>query len=289
LNTDKQLYTVFEAEPDWIFQLTGIPSPGKSTLRSLTVKALERTADGVVIPEAPELPLTVIEFQFQNDETIYTRTVAEMVAVQEASQMRLVQGLIFFGYNNLDPQTAPWTRVVQSFLLPELLKAFEREHPDHPLVAVFKPLLEEDEATLEREAVRHYHTIKYSDLDTRVKTSLLEVFVNWLEQRLNQKTKREIEMMLLGELPDLEETQSGKDLIRIGEQRGEKRGEKRGQQQGLQRAILVSLDARFPAVPAEIQDTVRTLSADKSERLLAYLAQSPTLDEVARWLDGDQP
>ena len=36
-------------------------------------------------------------------------------------------------------------------------------------------------------------------------------------------------MMLLGELPELEETVAGKELIQIGEQRGEKRGEKRGE------------------------------------------------------------
>ena len=43
-----------------------------------------------------------------------------------------------------------------------------------------------------------------------------------------QVYKKEIEMVLLGELPELEETQSGKDRIRIGEERGERRGEQRG-------------------------------------------------------------
>jgi predicted transposase YdaD len=298
LRTDKQLYKIFEAEPEWVFQLTGIPSPGASTLRSLAVKALERKADGVIVPEACEPPLTVIEFQFQKNETIYTRTVAEMVAVQEANQMRPVQGLIFFGYNNLDPQTEPWTRVVRAFLLPELLDAFEREHPAHPLVAVFKPLLEPSEQTLERTAADYYRTIKYSELKPPVKTSLLEVFVNWLEQRLKQKSKKEIEMILLGELPDLEETQAGKDLIRIGEERGVRIGEERGvrigeergvrigEERGLHRAIQVSLGARFAAVPAAMQDKIRTLPSDAAESLLEYLSQGPTLDDVTRWVDA---
>jgi hypothetical protein len=171
---------------------------------------------------------------------------------------------------------------VRAFVLPELLDAFEREHPAHPLVAVFKPLLEPSEQTLERTAADYYRTIKYSELKPPVKTSLLEVFVNWLEQRLKQKSKKEIEMILLGELPDLEETQAGKDLIRIGEERGVRIGEERG----LQRAIQVSLGARFAAVPAAMHDKIRTLPSDAAESLLEYLSQGPTLDDVTRWVDA---
>ena len=312
MKTDKQLYRIFEANPDWIFQLARLPSPGKSSLRSVTIKSLERKADGVIVPEAFDPPLTVVEFQFQKEETIYTRTVAEMIAVQEANQMRPVQGLIFFGYNNLDPQTAPWNRVVQAFVLRDLVETFERDHPEHPLAAVFKPLLMEDEVALESEAVGYYRTIKYSQLPTACKTGLLEAFVSWLEQRLNHKTKREIEIMLLGELPELEETQSGKDLIRIGEERGirvgeergirvgeergirvgEERGirvgEERGEQRGLQKAILVSLRARYGTVPATVQDKIRMLTGDEAERVLEHLPRCPTLDALVQWLASAQ-
>ena len=129
----------------------------------MTIKALERNADGVIVPEASDQPLTVIEFQFQKDETIYTRTVAEMVAVQEANQMRPVQGIIFFGYNILTRRRR-LDSLVEAFLLRDMVDVFERGHPGHPLVAVFKPLLVDSEETLEREAVSYYRTIKYSDL-----------------------------------------------------------------------------------------------------------------------------
>ena len=145
MKTDKQLLRIFEAEPQWVFQLSRLPSPGPCTLRSVVVKVLERRADAVLVPDASSPPLTVLECQFQKDASIYTRTVAEMLAVQEANHMRPVQGLIFFGYNDLDPRTEPWTRVVRTFVLPDLLADFEREHPGHPLVAVFQPLLVESE------------------------------------------------------------------------------------------------------------------------------------------------
>ncbi|MCY2986896.1 MAG: DUF2887 domain-containing protein [Planctomycetota bacterium] len=277
MKTDKQLYTIFEANPDWIFQLADWPSPGKSSLHSVTIKELERRADCVIIPDSAAPPLTVVEFQFWKDETIYTRTVAEMIAVQESHQMRPVQGIIFFGYDNLDPKTAPWTRVVGAFILRDVVEVLERGHPGHPLAAVFKPLLVESEEALERDAVGYYRTIKDSDLPTICKASLLDVFVSWLEQRLTRKGKKEIEMMLLGELPELEETQSGKDLIRIGEQRG------------LEKAILVSLKSRYGTVPVALQETIHTLTTDEAECLLEYLIRCQTLDELAEWLASRQP
>ena len=64
MKTDKELYMIFEVAPEWVFELAGLPLPSKSTLRSVTVKALDRRADGVVVPEAPNQPLTIVEFQF---------------------------------------------------------------------------------------------------------------------------------------------------------------------------------------------------------------------------------
>jgi predicted transposase YdaD len=273
MKTDKELYRIFAAVPDWLFQLTGLPSPGKCSLRSFTVKALQRDADGVVVPEDVSQPLTVVEFQFQKDDTIYNRTVAEMIAVQEANGMRPVQGLIFFQNDSLDPRTKPWNHVVKTFVLRDLLDRLEREQPDHPLVAVFKPLQIVQAGTLEAEAVRHYRTIKNSKLPASVKTALLTVFVSWVQQRFKSKRKQEIEVMLgLNELPGLEETESGKDLIRIGEER----------------AILVFLKAKFKTVPRVVRNKIHQLAAPQKEKLLAWLPKCESLDALSAWLDRNK-
>ncbi len=96
--------------------------------------------------------------------------------------------------------------------------------------------------------------------------------------------------MLLGEFPPLEETQSGKDLIQIGEQRGEERGLQQGLQQGqlqgLEEAAILFLSHRHDAVPAALEAKIRSLSADEAKRLLQYLysPQPPTLEDLDRWL-----
>ncbi len=82
--------------------------------------------------------------------------------------------------------------------------------------------------------------------------------------------------MLLGELPDLEETASGKDLIRIGEQRGEKCG--------LEKAILAFHATRHGTVPAAIQEKIAKLAPAEADRMMQFLAQCHSLDEVTRWL-----
>jgi hypothetical protein len=51
----------------------------------------------------------------------------------------------------LDPQTVPWNQIVRSYVLPDVLRDWERKQPKHPLVAVFKPLLAESEEVLRRE------------------------------------------------------------------------------------------------------------------------------------------
>lgn len=132
--------------------------------------------------------------------------------------MREVDGLILFRYPSLDPKTAPWASLekLRRFNLREVALAFARRRPDHPLSAVLQPVLLSSPKTLEENAQKYYHTIKSSDLDEQTKTTLLEVFVSWLEQRFKNKGKQEIEKMLLGDLPDLRETQSGKDLMPIG-------------------------------------------------------------------------
>jgi hypothetical protein len=277
MKTDKQLYRVFEVAPEWAFELAGLPSPGKSTLRSITIKALERRADGVIVPESPDQPITIAEFQFFKDDRIYGRIVVEMVEVQTIHPGRVVQGIIFFGYNSLDPRTAPWTQVVRSYVLSDILKKWERKQPKHPLVAVFKPLLAESEEGLEQQAAAYFQNIKQSRLSENSKRTLEEVFVSWLEQRLKNKSKKEIEMILFGELPDLEDTASGKDLIRIGEERGEKRT--------WDEAILAFLATRHGTVPAVIQEKIGKLTPAEAKCLMQFLAKCQSLDEVSQWLD----
>jgi hypothetical protein len=237
MKTDKQLCLIFEANPQWLFELTGLPSPGPCQFQSVSLKAIEQTADGVLIPDAIDEVITVLEIQFQRDETIYLRIIQEMVLIQQKIRGRTVQGVILFADHALDPRTEPWCHVVSTHSLVETFERLAAQQPLHPLVAVFQPLIEEDAEKLEQRAARCYNQIVSSELGEPQKSVLLEVFVNWLEQRFVNKGKAEIETMLVGQLPDLRETQSGRDLIAIGIQEGIEKGKRQ--------SLVQLLESRF--------------------------------------------
>ena len=82
--------------------------------------------------------------------------------------------------------------------------------------------------------------------------------------------------MLLGELPDLEDTQLGKDLIQIGEARGEARG--------LDQAVVLFLQARFGQLSKVMRTQIERLSSDEAKELIAQIPSWDKLQDVKDWL-----
>ena len=296
MRTDKQLCLIFEANPEWLFELTGLPSPGPCRFQSVSLKAIEQTADGVVIPDAADEVVTILEIQFQRDDEIYFRVVLEMVLVQQKMRGRRVQGVILFADETLDPRIEPWCNIVTVYSLLETIGRFAVEHPEHPLVAVFQPLLAKNVEKLEREAAGCYNRIASSELAEPLKSVLLSVFVNWLEQRFVNKGKAEIEEMLFGQLPDLQDTQSGKDLIAIGFQEGIQVGIEQGIEKGIEKGIEQGIEQgiekgkrdaltqvlaiRFGQLDSMLVEKIEELSG--TEMLDKYFSRALEIDSLAQ-------
>jgi hypothetical protein len=66
--------------------------------------------------------------------------------------------------------------------------------------------------------------------------------------------------MLVGQLPDLRETQSGKDLIAIGKAEGKAEG------------LLRLLEIRFGEVPAALREGIQKINSDERIDSLYELA-----------------
>jgi len=284
VETDKQVYRVFGAQPDWVFQLAGLPPVGKCVMRSFTVKSLERRTDAVIVPEALDQPLWVVEFQFGENPFIYTRTVQKMAAIQEEFDLRDVRGIIFFAEQRFDPQTQPWTSNVRSIVLIDELRRLAQRTPDHPLVAVFQPLLAERDADLEHAAGGFYLAIKNSKLKKGVKETLEEVFVSWLLQRLPDRSKQEIEKMLIGELPELVDTRAGRDILKIGEERGRAEGRVEGLVEGLVEAVVILLESKRGRLSKGLRQRIGALGAKQLRQLLAEAGPWESLAPLDAWL-----
>lgn len=280
METDKQLYRVFGVQPEWVFELARLPPVGKCMMRSLTVKTLERRTDGVIVPEAADPPLSVIEFQFGENRQIYTRTVQKMAAVQEEFHMREVQGIIFFGDQRLDPRTKPWTSLVRSIVLPEELRRLAEHSPEHPLVAAFQPLLAERETELEHTAGGFFRAIKNSKLKKGVREALEEVFLSWLLQRLPNRSKQEIEKMLVGKLPELVETRAGQDILKIGKEQGLAEG----LADGLAESVVIVLEGKPGRLTKSLRQRIRRLASGQLRQLLAEAVAWESVDRLDAWL-----
>ena len=239
METDKHFYEIFEVNPQWIFELTGRPSPGPCQFISMTVKAIERRSDGVLVPDSPTESISVTELQMQPEKEVSGRLIMEMVLVQSERPGRKVVGIIIFGSRELDHQTEPWCQIVSVYYLDEMLEQLTSRTPNHPLVAVFQPLLEKNRELLERNAAMYYTQIKSSTSNERQKAKLLSVFIDWMLQRFSELGKKEIETMLLGQLPDLRDTQAGKDLIAIGVEKGIEKGMEKGMEKGIEKGGLI--------------------------------------------------
>jgi hypothetical protein len=176
----------------------------------------------------------------------------------------------------LDPQTKPWTSVVRSIVLPDEVRRLAERSPEHPLVAVFQPLLAERESDLEQRAGGFFRTIKNSKLKKVVEQALEEVFVSWLLQRLPNRTKQEIEKMLIGELPELRETRAGQDLIEIGKEEGHV--------EGLVEAVVVLLEAKRGRLTKSLRQRIGRLAGDELRQLLVAAAPWESLDPLDAWL-----
>jgi len=254
MDSDKHLYEIFEAYPEWVFELTRRRWPGPCRFQSVTIKAIQRSADGVLIPDVEGEAILVIEFQMYADPQIYGRVVVEMAIIQEEHSGREVQGILIFGSKDLDPKTAPWSQVVSVYYLDEMLAELEKTSPEHPLVALFQPLIQKSNKRLQENASKYYTRIEAFATDERLKAKLTGVFIDWLLQRFRTLGKTEIEKMLLGKLPDLRETQAGKDLIAIGIEQGIEQGELIGTIRTCQSLLTGSCDSEEKLLAKSIEE-----------------------------------
>lgn len=88
---------------------------------------------------------------------------------------------------------------------------------------------------------------------------------------MKDKGKAEIETILLGELPELRETRSGKDLINIG------------RQEGIREAFLELLTGRFGQIDEGLRTRIEGIgSFEELEKLLLQVLTIESIDQL-KW------
>ena len=132
----------------------------------------------MLIPDVIGEAILVIEFQMYPDPQNYGRVVVEMAIIHEQHAGREVHRILIFGSRELDPKTAPWSQVVSVYYLNEMLAELENTSPDHPLVALFQPLIEKSNKRLQENASQYYTQIEAFAADERLKAKWTGVFID---------------------------------------------------------------------------------------------------------------
>ncbi len=108
--------------------------------------------------------------------------------------------------------------------LDERIREIAKTDPDNPLVSVFFPLLERDKTKLLANFQKHYDNLKQTPgLQTKAREKWRDVFQLWLMRALEINFEQ-VQKMLLKDLPPVEETKWGKELIEIYRDKGKKEG-----------------------------------------------------------------
>ena len=222
---------------------------GPYRFSSLTLKGLERRLDGLFEPEGHSGPVYVVEFQGQRADKAWYNLLTRMGLYGEEHPQRDVMGVgIFLREADVpayprwanDP-TAPVLKVVLRRVLPDWLA----REPDNPYVAVFAPLLIEDDADLRARAPALWRTVQEAPLAEDVRAILTQVLEFWFFERFRGLTAKEVWAMLNLVTP-IQETKAYQSIFAEGEIKGEAKGEAKGKAETLKRLLR----RRFETMPA---------------------------------------
>ena len=81
MQTDKEFLRIFQSNPDLLKEFLGIEMAGPCTLRSQTLKSLERRVDGVLEFVDLDPDVVFVEIQGYREDAVYARTIAAMGSV----------------------------------------------------------------------------------------------------------------------------------------------------------------------------------------------------------------
>ncbi len=221
MKSDKEFYDLFKIHPDLLKLLVPIRARATYTFRSKTVKALERRMDGCFEPTNPKDPIYVIEVQARKKDNIYSRIIIEMAMLGISHPNQEIKGVLLFLKATHDPKTKPWVHFARTckcslrvVYLEGVVRRLAEKEPDHPIVALFEPLLQPKKKRLKQKAVKCYLTIQKADLPEEISDVFQQVFISWMMQRFTKADYKEI-FMFLADLTPLEETRAYKQMSAI--------------------------------------------------------------------------
>jgi len=201
MKTDHPIYLFLSAGPEAFRVLTGGHAlSGAYHFSSLTIKGLERRLDGIFEPDGHAGPVYVVEFHGQPLAGAWYNLLTKVGLYGEQYPEREVLGIGVLLRERDRPSCPAWANdsewplciVALDRFLPQWL---ERE-PENPFVAVFAPLVIDDDAELRRLAPSLWQRIRQAPIDEQARAALSQVLEFWFFERFRGLSAQEIWAML---------------------------------------------------------------------------------------------
>lgn len=154
----------------------------------------------------------------------------------------------------------------------------ERE-PDNPSVAVFAPLLIDDDAQLRIRAPHLWRTVQTAPLADAVRDILSQLLEFWFFERFRGLTAKEIWAMLNLVNP-LQETKAYQSIFAEGQLEGQREGKREGRREGKADDLKRLLTRRFGAVPVWALQHIDAASIEQLDTWLDGIFDAPSLDAL---------
>ncbi len=238
MKTDKEFVVLYDADPSKLYELIGKNFPAQGAeCRTEQRKEIENTADSTIVPNDPNERGLIVENQGYRAENLHSRALVSSGLFLDRYPDRECEVHLIYLTRTLDPYSLttssgrkrknPKPRPCANFkphvhYLDERIREIAKTDPDNPLVSVFFPLLERDKAKLLVKFQEHYDNLeKAPGLPTKAREKWRDVFQLWLMRALEINFEQ-VQKMLLKDLPPVEETKWGKELIEIYRDKGKK-------------------------------------------------------------------
>lgn len=281
MKTDHPIYLFLSAGAEAFRVLTGGQRLiGDYRFSSLTIKGLERRLDGIFEPEGHAGPVYLIEFQGQALPKTWYNLLTKMGLYGEQHPDCDVVGIGVFLRARDAPRYPSRAGVVQSLtlavFLDRVLPEWMAREPDNPYVAVFAPLLIEDDDELRALAPELWRTVQTAPLEPAAREVLAQVLEFWFFERFRGLAAKEIWAMLNLVTP-IQETRAYQSIFAEGKAEGEARGKAEGKAEGKASALKRQLTRRFGALPAWVEPRIDAASMEQLDAWLDDIFDAASL------------
>lgn len=287
MKTDAAFFELVESNPDWLTELSNLSLPKFRGASSQTMKTTEEiSADFLLEPVNESDPYFTSELQLYFDHSSYNRAELSRCMVwrslNSASDCRLksytprkVKGLIIFGDRDCLPPDSNCHPDIECLFLDKLIADLRERDPESPLVAVLAPLVD-SEKTLEKEASRYYAVIQTSEnLTSDEREVMVKVFLHFMTQIFTDLTTKQLQDMI-SQLPPIEETRVGRELIG--------KGREEGREEGREDIVIALARSRFSDFTEIHESQIRDLDCPQLTKLAISLLDFETVKDLEEWL-----